>query len=274
MPTIISGTTGVDKIQDNTVNSAKIVNASITAADLDTTYLTPTGDGSNLTGINTIKYVSTDYPAITTNGAVGDLWVNKSTGEVYCCTDETTNENVWKNVGAGSQAEISKSRYYYNDGTTDNYTGAFTCFTQVAGSTNYCTDNTTNWFLYNVGSSTTWMTTITEVYTAATFRVPPNHDKLSIYFYITIKESNGSDTGGNVYTNLGSTARGTDYVNHSMDTQIGSDDAMYITVDLDVPSTARGKDVYWNTVSYAGQYGNIQYNFYKIASYVDGHRPW
>ena len=41
MAVTINGTTGIDKVQDG----------SITAADLDTTYLTPTGDGSGLTDL-------------------------------------------------------------------------------------------------------------------------------------------------------------------------------------------------------------------------------
>ena len=46
--------------------------------------------------------VSTSDPAIDTNSTLGAKWINKTSGEVYICTDATTDENVWTNVGAGS----------------------------------------------------------------------------------------------------------------------------------------------------------------------------
>ena len=61
MATNINGDTGIDKIQpgtveaadipDSTITGAKLADATVSAAKLDTTYLTPTGDGSGLTGI-------------------------------------------------------------------------------------------------------------------------------------------------------------------------------------------------------------------------------
>jgi hypothetical protein len=47
---------------------------------------------------------STSEPAIDTNpsGGVGTVWLRTTTGVMYCCTDATTDENVWTNVGAGS----------------------------------------------------------------------------------------------------------------------------------------------------------------------------
>lgn len=43
-------------------------------------------------------------PTKTTNPAsgVGTLWMNSTSGEVYVCTDATSNANIWKNVGDGS----------------------------------------------------------------------------------------------------------------------------------------------------------------------------
>jgi len=48
--------------------------------------------------------VSGSDPTKTTNPAsgVGTLWLNSTSGEVYVCTDATTNVNIWKNVGDGS----------------------------------------------------------------------------------------------------------------------------------------------------------------------------
>ncbi len=59
------------------------------------------GDGSNLTGVMT---KSTSEPALDTNpsGGVGTIWLRTTTGEMYCCTDATTDANVWTNIGAGT----------------------------------------------------------------------------------------------------------------------------------------------------------------------------
>jgi fibronectin-binding autotransporter adhesin len=47
--------------------------------------------------------VSTSDPAINSNpSATGHLWVNKTSGETYVCTDATTNQNDWTNIGEGS----------------------------------------------------------------------------------------------------------------------------------------------------------------------------
>ena len=63
----------------------------------------PAVDGSLLTGIVSHTTSASD-PAIDTNpsGGVGSEWINSTSGKQYICTDATTDENVWKNVGAGS----------------------------------------------------------------------------------------------------------------------------------------------------------------------------
>ena len=47
---------------------------------------------------------STSDPLITTNpaGGVGTMWLRTTTGEMYCCTDATTDNNVWTNIGGGT----------------------------------------------------------------------------------------------------------------------------------------------------------------------------
>ena len=64
----------------------------------------PAVDGSQLTNVATGITESTSDPTISTNpsGGVGTQWNNKTSGEVYICTDATAGANVWKNVGAGS----------------------------------------------------------------------------------------------------------------------------------------------------------------------------
>ena len=52
---------------------------------------------------------STSYPHLTTNpsGGVGTLWVRTTTGEMYCCTDATSNANVWTNVSGNGDIRPS-----------------------------------------------------------------------------------------------------------------------------------------------------------------------
>ena len=54
--------------------------------------------------------VSASDPAIDTNAAVGTQWANSASGEFFVCTDATTDENVWTNVGDGS-GDISPWAY-------------------------------------------------------------------------------------------------------------------------------------------------------------------
>ena len=48
--------------------------------------------------------VATSNPALNTNPStgVGTLWLNKNTGNLWCCTDATSNVNEWINIGNGS----------------------------------------------------------------------------------------------------------------------------------------------------------------------------
>ena len=70
---------------------------------LDGTGKLPAVDGSLLTGIVSHTTSASD-PTITTNpsGGVGSEWINSTSGKQFICTDATTNENVWKCSGGGS----------------------------------------------------------------------------------------------------------------------------------------------------------------------------
>ncbi len=63
----------------------------------------PAVDGSALTGVPGIIKSASD-PAIDTNpsGGVGTIWGNTTSGELFACSDATTDENVWTNIGAGT----------------------------------------------------------------------------------------------------------------------------------------------------------------------------
>ena len=111
---------------DNTVTAAKLKDASVTsdkiigldagklsgslsgsgvnltnlnAANISGTL--PAIDGSALTGVSAYENETSD-PTATENKTLGTMWVNKTSGEMYILTDDTTNANVWTNVGDGS----------------------------------------------------------------------------------------------------------------------------------------------------------------------------
>ena len=99
----------------DTTNASNIASGTLPTARLDTGTTAnkivildgnaklPAISGANLTGVESAT-VSTSDPVITTNpsGGVGTKWINKTSGEVYICTDATAGANVWTNVGAGS----------------------------------------------------------------------------------------------------------------------------------------------------------------------------
>ena len=109
---------GTDKLVDGTLTNAKIDDVStskisgtlpalnanavtgLNAANLVGSAM-PAIDGSNLTGISSFTKNAND-PAGNTNGTLGDIWANTTSGELYVLTDATTNANVWTNVGGGT----------------------------------------------------------------------------------------------------------------------------------------------------------------------------
>ena len=117
MSVIISGTTGIDTIQDNTVTSAKIVNDTITNADLKTgdaykmvkmTAVTCAGQTSiDFTGIPSwAKIITVSFNNISTSGA-SIIQIQIGTGG----TPTTTGYN-------SSAREFSTTVFQNNNATT------------------------------------------------------------------------------------------------------------------------------------------------------------
>ena len=98
-------TTNASNIGSGTISNARLDTG--TAANklvlLDGSGKIPAVDGSLLTGIVGATK-STSNPALDTNpsGGVGTEWHNKTTGQMYICTDATTDANTWTNIGGGS----------------------------------------------------------------------------------------------------------------------------------------------------------------------------
>jgi hypothetical protein len=59
------------------------------------------GGGATTLAELTDSTTATTDPLITSNLAVGHFWINSTSGEAYVCTDATTDDNVWTNIGSG-----------------------------------------------------------------------------------------------------------------------------------------------------------------------------
>jgi len=86
----------------------------------------PAISGANLTSLPSDISKSTSEPTLTTNpsGGVGTVWLRTTTGEMYCLTDATTNDNVWTNIGDGT-GNITSTIYTTATGGTITTNGDF-----------------------------------------------------------------------------------------------------------------------------------------------------
>ena len=89
--------------------SGSVDSSHLVAGSVDDSHISGLA-ASKLTGslpasMNEITKSSSD-PTASTNpsGGVGTVYLRTTTGEMYCCTDATTNSNVWTNIGDGTGA--------------------------------------------------------------------------------------------------------------------------------------------------------------------------
>ena len=77
---------------------------------LDANAKIPAGVATNLTNLPGSSTSASD-PTVSSNKTLGTQWLNTTSGEMYICTDATAGENVWKNVGAGSD-NVAPATWY------------------------------------------------------------------------------------------------------------------------------------------------------------------
>ena len=107
---IIDSSVTSESIKDGAVTDAKIT--SVAASKL--TGALPALDGSALTNVPSAVKSAVD-PAIDSNKSLGTIWVNTTSGEVFSCTDATTDANAWTNVGSKS-GDVEPTYWYGNTG--------------------------------------------------------------------------------------------------------------------------------------------------------------
>ena len=99
-----------DKVNDSSASGTSFADNAITDSKiigLDASKLTgalPAMDGSALTNASVptapLRSSASD-PAVDTNGTLGDIFANTTTGQLFVLTDATTDQNVWTNAGNG-----------------------------------------------------------------------------------------------------------------------------------------------------------------------------
>jgi len=139
-------------ISGSGITSANIADGTIVNADINSSAAI---DGSKLTGVGATK--ASSNPLITTNGTLGDQWINTTTGEMFILKDATTNSNVWQGQD-GSTVEPNLATvfdkfgdssaialYQLNGNATDtggNYNGSVVGGSFTAGKFGNCFDTT------------------------------------------------------------------------------------------------------------------------------------
>jgi hypothetical protein len=143
---IVGNHSGVNP-KPNSITTSKLVDGSITADNIPSitgsqvtglaasklTGVFPAIDGSALTGVVTHTQVtkSASDPTFTTNPSdgLGTIWCNTTTGNMYVCTDATTNLNEWINMGKGTGDIINFAPTNYTDSFPDLSESASTNYT-------------------------------------------------------------------------------------------------------------------------------------------------
>jgi len=113
----------------------------ITSSSIDTTVAT----AASVSGVLT---KSSSNPAYNTNGSVGDVWVNTTNGEIFVCSDNTSNKNHWINQADGKDLAPDLT----NLAASVDLSAAFTSSQSLTVSFSGATDPNYSTFDWSVGS--------------------------------------------------------------------------------------------------------------------------
>jgi hypothetical protein len=162
-------------------------------------------DGADgATGPSGVTMETTD-PLITTNGTLGELWLNTTSGELYACTDITTDENIWTNIGDGTGNIVPNDPPGNPTNTTigDQGTGSSFTYTFTGGTD---TDGTVTHYMVDEITGTSGGNVVANPLTVALAEVPvgvPHQftvgtlpDASDISFRVRSKDNNGSYSSG------------------------------------------------------------------------------
>ena len=195
------GSVSATKLVDGSITDSKIVGMSSSKLS----GALPALDGSALTGFSSYTVIAAD-PTITTNpaGGVGSLYVNSTSGEFYICTDATTDNNVWTNVGGGSGDvkplfDISKATL--TGVTHDNNGLNFAADMRVIenGTKMFWTNNTATGTFYQLDIPTAW--DLSSITTSSTeYPVTPSFS-VSSQMTMIYKGMAIGDNGSKLYIN-------------------------------------------------------------------------
>jgi hypothetical protein len=149
--------------------------------------------------------METTDPLITNNGTLGELWLNTTSGELYACTDITTDANIWTNIGDGTGNIVPNDppTNPTNTSIADQSTNATFDYTFTGGTD---TDGTVTHYIVDEITGTSGGNVVSDSLTVALAEVPvgvPHQftvgslsDTTSISFRVRSKDNNDSYSTG------------------------------------------------------------------------------
>jgi hypothetical protein len=106
----MNGSVTTDTIVNGAITNAKI--NSINASKLTgTVYPALNAAAVTFGGTADIFDKNSSDPTVSSNKTLGTVWINTTTGGMFVMTDDTTDQNVWLNVGLGTSSIHNTSTY-------------------------------------------------------------------------------------------------------------------------------------------------------------------
>ena len=210
---IVGNHSGVNP-KPNSVTESKIVDGSVTSDNISSiagsqvtglassklTGALPAVDGSALTGLaeHTQITKSASDPTLTTNPSdgLGTIWCNTTTGNMYVCTDITTNSNTWTNMGKGTGDILNFAPTNYTDSFPDLIENASTNYTFSGASDS---DGTVAHYLVEQISNPSLLAVTTAEMAntqAHTFTTQPVSEDTDVTFVVKTKDNLGKYSSG------------------------------------------------------------------------------